>query len=244
MNINAFTKRWCSEYYDPAKEEFYIDQAESEIMTQWADLGKRHRRLAFFAAFITLIGEMDKVSYGLILSPMTAFIMIAIACWIYGLRYINANQQGTGVLFYVGYLISMMAMFDVIPDIVKLAIVVIGFPIMVKIFYRNLRIAKKLRKKIEREVEAEEKAEAEREKEEYRQWQRAYKAQKFNVPESNYDDTMDKAVAMFNGYTDDIKTLKKRYRTLAKEHHPDHGGDARMFQCIHDVYENYAKQMG
>jgi DnaJ-class molecular chaperone len=31
--------------------------------------------------------------------------------------------------------------------------------------------------------------------------------------------------------------LKNRYRQLAKQYHPDNGGDEHMFQCVSEVYD-------
>jgi DnaJ-domain-containing protein 1 len=31
--------------------------------------------------------------------------------------------------------------------------------------------------------------------------------------------------------------IKRRYRELAKRHHPDHGGDARQMQLLNEAYQ-------
>ena len=35
----------------------------------------------------------------------------------------------------------------------------------------------------------------------------------------------------------DLVRLKQRFRTLARDHHPDHGGDPATFQDLHTAYE-------
>ena len=35
----------------------------------------------------------------------------------------------------------------------------------------------------------------------------------------------------------DLALLKQRFRTLARDHHPDHGGDPATFQDLHTAYE-------
>lgn len=40
-----------------------------------------------------------------------------------------------------------------------------------------------------------------------------------------------------DGPTPDVRTVKGRFRTLARQQHPDRGGDPEAFQDLHDAYE-------
>jgi curved DNA-binding protein CbpA len=56
--------------------------------------------------------------------------------------------------------------------------------------------------------------------------------------------TFDKALEVFGMDAEkaaDKLALKKKYRDLAKQHHPDHGGDAKMFREVGDAYEVLSK---
>ena len=93
-----------------------------------------------------------------------------------------------------------------------------------------------MKEKVEKmEAEEEEAAKAQ-----YSQWKRGYDSYRYGLPECetvNSDPMMDEARKLFEGFMTDKQVLKSRYRQLAKQHHPDRGGDERLMQCIIAVYE-------
>lgn len=48
---------------------------------------------------------------------------------------------------------------------------------------------------------------------------------------------------MFFGDINSIDELKKAYRNLAKQHHPDHGGSAETMKAINAEYEKLFKKL-
>ena len=101
-----------------------------------------------------------------------------------------------------------------------------------------------MKKRIIQEEDEEEQAA----KESYAHWETGYKAFRYGLPEpeqkaSNADPAMIEARRLFEGYQNDKQMLKTRYRQLAKQYHPDKGGDTKLFQCIIDVYEEINKTL-
>jgi hypothetical protein len=109
---------------------------------------------------------------------------------------------------------------------------------------RFIKTARRMKKKIEEEEQEEEQYA----KQSYSQWENGYKAFRYGIPEPEQhadrtDPDMLKAKALFDGYCNDKQMLKTRYRQLAKQYHPDKGGDTKLFQCIVSVYEDIEKAL-
>lgn len=77
-------------------------------------------------------------------------------------------------------------------------------------------------------------------------WESQYKSYRYGIPESTTatnDPMMEEARKLFVGFTENMHMLKTRYRQMAKQYHPDVGGDTKMFQCIVSVYEELCQQL-
>ena len=167
--------------------------------------------------------------------------ILSVCFWLYGIRNYDANDLGSSLGIYI---MAAILLYVAKGKVSTFTQVVFTIPALVLYVYSTilrplkfLKIQARMKKRIfEEEMEEEQNA-----KSSYANWEHAYKAYRYGLPEaeptSSEDPLMKDARALFDGYDSNKQVLKSRYRQLMKEHHPDRGGNERLCQCIIAVYE-------
>lgn len=245
MTVNGYVKNWCDEEYDVRKEDFFVENAYYTADREWAISGFKHGLFALAIGVVTILLGNG----GLFINLVSAFANIGIltVCfWFYAIRNYDANSMETSVGFYIMLAVLLFLTKNRIGPILQL---LLSIPLMALYAYftfikplKFVKTAKRMKKLVE-EMEEEEDRRA---KQNYTQWEGGYKAFRYGLPESEQtaekgDPDMIKARTLFDGYCNDKQMLKTRYRQLAKQYHPDKGGDTKLFQCIIAVYEEIGK---
>lgn len=241
MTVNEYVKKWCEEDYDVRKEDFYVDNAYYVADREWAINGFKHGMFALTIAICTSLFGSPNFGEALLRAVVTLGVL-TICFWFYGIRNYDANCLGTSLSIYVMLAILLFISKNKVPTTAQ-----IFFAIGAGAFWFYLtfvkpimfiKVARKMRKRMEEEDEEEEK----NTKQSYSKWENGYKAFRYGLPEPEQkpayaDPVMVEARKLFEGYETNKQVLKTRYRQLAKQHHPDKGGDTKMFQCIIAAYE-------
>lgn len=240
MIINTYVKKWCDEDYRVEKEDFYAANAEYVVNRSWASGGFKH---GIWAIVVSLL-------YGLFtggddLLNMFSLIGAMSLCFLfYGMRTYGANDLSTGagiylmlgvVLFIAGFKATdaLKVIFAFLTNILFIYLSFIRPIVFMKTFFE-----------MRRRVKEEESEEDEFDNKTYKTWEAGYKAYRYELPspeEADSDPLLKEAQKLFEGYTDNKQVLKTRYRKLAKQYHPDVGGDTQLFQRIVYVYEELQK---
>lgn len=242
MKINEYVKKWCDEAYDIHKEDFYIQEAYYISRKQWATSGIKHGILAAFIALCSFAFTTGGTNTAL----LNAFVnlgILTVCYFFYAVNNFDCNDIGQGTVVYVMAAIFLFTGRGKVPEWFQILFAIAGAALWFKLtIWDPINFAKlaKETKKREKEEQAEEEAKA---KAHYADWEAEYKAYRQGLPEPEVkaagDPMMRQAQDLFKGYTSDKQTLKTRYRQLAKQYHPDKGGDTKLFQCIITVYEQY-----
>lgn len=244
MVINEYVKRWCDEEYDVRHEDFFVENAYYVSEKEWATHGFKHGLIAFVIAALIMIS----FAAGNFLSTLVVagnVIAIFTACfYIFAMKEYDAHSV-TGYIFYVMLAAFLVISLFVMPPAVDIIFIIAMFPLWVWSTIvrpiRFLKMKKLMKEKIE-QMEREEEAFAQ---EQYNKWKKSYDSYRYGLPpceESSYNDpVMAEARKLFDGFTADKQVLKSRYRQLAKQHHPDRGGDEKLMQCIIAVYDELCK---
>ena len=246
MVINQYFRTWCDEEYDVAKEDFYESNARYIADREWILSGIKHGVFILIFAFISyIVSGCESVVQGA-LSTLVNTGILTVAYWFFGIRTYDANDADSGILVYFLVVVFLFLTKNKVGDLIKIIFAIPANVLYLYLcFYRPIRFipfARKMRKMIKEEELEEEK----RDSEFYNQWKAGYNAFREELPPADEEDVVEvkedprynEARAMFDGFCDNKQMLKARFRQLAKEHHPDRGGDTRMFQIILDVYDN------
>ena len=246
MTVNGYVKNWCEEEYDVRSEDFYVENAYYTAEREWAISGFKHGLFALVIGIATILLSGNGF-FENIVSGLTNIGILTICYWFYAIRNYDANSVETSVGFYIMALILLLLTKSRTGIILQLLLAIPMTALYAYLtFVRPLKFVKtaKRMKKLIEEVEEEEERRA---NQSYAKWEGGYKAYRYGLPESEQpidgDPNMIKARELFNGYGNDKQTLKARYRQLAKQYHPDKGGDTALFQCIVAVYEEIGKTL-
>lgn len=240
MVINEYVKKWCDEDYDVRKEDFYAENAYYVAGREWANCGWKHGIFAVVASVVaTIVG--GKSGFDAILNVLMNIGIFSVCFWLYGIREYDANSIDTSVGIYLLTAIMLFIGKGKMPILIQIVFALATMALFVRLSILDpikfRAIEAKMKQRIIQEEEEEEQASAAR----HAQWENGYKAYRYGLPEGeqygNEDPDMKRARQMFDGYTDTKQMIKTRYRQLAKQYHPDRGGDTKFFQCIVAVYE-------
>ena len=256
MIINDYIKQWCDEAYGIEREDFFIDNAYYVADKQWALGGLKHGAIALLVGVLTaVLGIGDGLWQGIISGLVNLGIM-TVCFWFYGIRQYDANSWDTSKGMYLMVGVFLFLTKGRMTETVKLLFAIGTTALFVYLSFvkpiKFIPFARKMRKCFRtEEVREEEKA-----RETYDRWRYSFNADQAThekrqkehktIPEDNgsqEDPKMTEAKKLFEGCIANQQVLKTRYRQLAKQHHPDHGGDTRLFQCIVAVYEEYSKAL-
>ena len=238
MVINEYVKRWCDEDYDVRHEDFFVENAYYVSEKEWAIHGFRHGLVGGIIALAVLF--FARAQFLSALSLAISILGIFTACfYIFAMKEYDAHSVA-GYIFYGVMATFLVISLFVMPDYVNLLFGIAMLPFYVwSTIIRPIRFMK-TKKRMKEKVEKMEAEEEEAAKAQYSQWKRGYDSYRYGLPECetvNSDPMMDEARRLFEGFMTDKQVLKSRYRQLAKQHHPDRGGDERLMQCIIAVYE-------
>ena len=247
MTVNEYVKRWCDESYDIKKEDFFVANAYYVAEREWAIAGFKHLFLAVFAgliAFVAYGANQSSLFVPVVNSVLTMGIMTA-CFWFYAVRKFDDNDPATSIVAYIAIALFLLIAQTKMPNVIK---AILTAPSVAGLLYYSIikpikfiKIARDMKKRIiEEETEEETTA-----KDKYAKWKRDYESFRYGLPEAKMDDSdpmMEEAYSLFDGFRDSAATLKTRFRQLAKQYHPDHGGDTKLFQCIIAVYDEYKAQ--
>lgn len=245
MRINNYVKRWCYEEYDIRDEDFFLKEAYWGANENWFKGTLIHGALTLALVVAHIIfAEKDS---GFILNAMLLITVLTASFLSFAIRKYDANEWDSCWIDSIITFIVLVFGLQYLPSTILWILGIVGtaayiyFTFIRSIHFMGVKLdLKKMIKDVEAREEEEDKAF-------YEQWEADYKAYRQGLPvfeETEKDPYMEKVRALFEGYTDSKEALKARYRTLAKKEHPDNGGDAKMFQCIVDVYEELRNKMG
>ena len=245
MVINDYVKQWCDEKYDVRKELFHLENAHYVIEREWATVGIINAIVSFIAFIVSFI-NVDGNGFVSLVAAFANAGIASLCVLFYGIRRCNANSSDTGLVFGV-----MLAVFLFIfkSDFGWFLNLTIAVPLAFVSIYMSIICPLRAinhKRKFKKQIEEEEMEEESNSKNKYKDWESGYKAYRYGLPEAEIktdDPAMSQARAMFDGYTDDLNSLKTQYRSLAKKYHPDRGGDTHLFQCIIAVYEEYKNKL-
>jgi hypothetical protein len=244
MTINPDVKKWVDEDYDVKHEDYYVENAFYTAQYEWARSGWKHGLFAFLVGLFHMWAWFAAPEH--VLEGFVNIGILTICYWFYGIRNFDANCVTTGGGFYI-----MMAIFLFITKGKMNTLQQILFAIPSCSLWVYLSIIRPIKfretkKKMEARWDEMEREEEEAAKKEYEKYKKGYEQFRYGLPESEVvndsDPKMTEARKLFEGYTDNKDMLKTRYRQLAKQHHPDKGGDAEMFKAVAALYHEYNKK--
>lgn len=246
MTINHYAKKWCEEDYDIRKEDFYMENAYYVAKREWISAAIKHGIISLIISIaIFMFGGAADVFSG-ILGLFVNIGILTICFWLYGMRSIDANSPETGIVIYILTLIFLSLVKMKCGELVQMLFVVCTIPMYIYLTIVSPIKFKDVVNNIKKRIREEEEENARADKESYSKWESEYKAYRYGLPAGNiaYDNPLLKeARKLFDGYTSDRQMLKTRYRQLAKQYHPDRGGDTELFRCIIEIYEEFAKNL-
>ena len=251
MRTNNDARVWCSENYDRNDEAHYIKNAKRIVLQEWT-YSLKHAIVSVILVFLaTILGIIDH--------PLLWIAAMQIGFVFYGIFYYCHNDQGAGYALYLASLIYFIRKMKESPAASQSLFVLIGFALIVGSIMFNIYYKKTL-------YNFASKRQWSSDEEEFEAWKRKYYNQgsEFHREESYYNDynsgqnnnyqsnsyseehkTVDhnaeKAKELFADFGTTYAELKKRYRKLALEYHPDHGGDNHLFAAIVGEYEYLKK---
>lgn len=262
MVTNEYSREWCSENYDKNKEDFYISNTRSLILSQWK-MSIKHAivTVLLLPAIILLFGVSN---------PIKWLVAMQIGYALYGVLTYCHNDMGAGGVAYLCSLIYFINRVDTFPAWGKALFYITGFVLLFTSIIPTILYRKTLGDYGEKKKEG--KPHFDSDEEEFEAWKRKYYNSSYDNYRNNsysnssynnsysYEDTynqkqsqtnsyqrtvdpnVEKARALFADFGTTFQELKKRYRKLALEYHPDHGGENDLFAAIVNEYE-YIKKM-
>lgn len=251
MTINQDIKDWVTESYDTRKEAYYVGNARAVIENLWFD-GVGHGIVSLIASL--LLGFFCHENYVLSLNCIFACQLSFILS---GLRQNEMNYGHDPN--YSAYICSFIFWVNIIfraPAAVSTPLRWIG---VVLFIITTLIVPLKIHfgmKRFNAQTVANEKTVTfDSEEAEFRAWkERYYNRDTYSrnsyysndssysdyskSQTSKYDPYVDEAQRLFADFGNTYQELKKRYRKLAMQYHPDKGGDAEIFKAIVTEYEH------
>jgi hypothetical protein len=244
MKINEYVKKWYDEDYDIRQEEFYVKNASWVAEREWSSGGIKHGIFAGIVA-ITLLAESANNLPSAILNSMLALAILTVCFCFYAMREYDESDWAGSKATYVLVLIFLLITKGKVGLPVQWIFAILGTMLyFYTTFYRPIKM-RKIKKEMEQKIKEMEEEEERANKDSYSKWEEEYKAFRYGLPESDIPDgdpKLEEARNLFKGYDSTKDMLKTRYRHLAKQYHPDNGGDEYMFQCIIEVYEELCQQ--
>lgn len=242
MTINIYAKKWVEEDYDMKNEAFYLENAKWMIERIWiTGCIKRGIKILLFA---TIYGAFSSDIATFISNTLFALTPLSIAEFFYLIRKCEADPC-SGIMYFA----SLILCFITKPFMVGVLLMpfqLIGMLIFAYIVAIRPIIALKQKKIMKQKMEEMENFEEEQDKKNYSKWEYEYNSYRNCLMEHRDEITesmMKEASELFEGYTSTRTLLKSRYHQLAKEYHPDCGGDEKRFQCISCVYEKLITEL-
>lgn len=231
MTYNHYASNWVNDDYDFNNETFYVENARDLIRRPWMK-GAIHGGIAI-AAFIAvmLLGGPFLTAALLVSAMQIGFLLFAVLCYFHNdIKTSKRAYIASLVVFFFGAYHHPAAM---IPICVVGAVLFVIFAIIVPI---NVYQAHK-----KFEAIPDDGPHWESDADEFEAWKRQFfnqdAYQESAEPSYMPDPNEELAAELFSDYGTTFAELKKRYRKLAKEYHPDHGGEEEVFKAIVRKYE-------
>ena len=261
MTINDDFKSWCADSYDKTHEDYYIKNAYYIADRERVSFEKRQGILAILIGILYLGSRQTGQVHASIIEMCYWFCaaasIVLIASYLCGIVRYDANDYSFATATYIISVSSGAIMLAMIMGLQKqsiffmisISLMTILRMITVLIVHpmQFYKMNKDFRKETIRFAEFKKKA-----------YENAYKQKANQANNTEYDDEqknhekrvenqnahfyeseeMQRALHLFDNCDhSDKNALKRRYRLLAKQYHPDHGGDTNFFQCVVAVYE-------
>ena len=242
MRTNNDARVWCSENYDTNKESFYIYNAKKLIFEEW--------RTSWKHAIVSIVLVVVAGFMGWISNPLLWLAAMQVGFAFYGILTYCHNDQGAGCLAYVSTLIFFLNALKEGHPVLKVLFIVVGLVLL-----GASVITEKNYKQILGSYATTAKRQWANDEEEFEAWKNkyyhGYSRDAYSNADSNnsyQEESQSSAQRATNKYAEQARTLfadfgstlpelKKRYRKLAMQHHPDHGGEHDMFVAIVSEYE-------
>lgn len=246
MKTNSDARIWCSENYNTAQETFYIYNAKKIIFEEW--------RTSWMHALFSIGLVSAGFTFGFIPNPLLLLASMQVGFALYGILSYCHNDQGAGGLAYISTLIFLPNALKDAPSSARTAFIFAGMVLLIAsaITERNYRkVLGSYTQTTQRQWANDE--------EEFEAWKRKYYTgysrpagaasnTNYTRHENNYQSAYaeparpinpytEKAQALFADFGNTYVELKKRYRKLAHQYHPDRGGDHETFVAIVNEYE-------
>lgn len=245
MKTNCEARVWCSENYDTTQEAFYLYNAKKLILNEW--------RMSWKHAIASIVIVVAMAALGWIQSPLLWLASMQIGFLFYGILTYCHNDQGAGGVAYISTLIFFINALKEGHPVLKVLYIAVGLVLLFASVITEINYRKNLgsyAQPTQRQWANDE--------EEFEAWKRKYytgsSRSTYTGSEeqsSDYQDTgssassaqradnkyASQAQALFADFGSTYADLKKRYRKLAMQHHPDHGGEHDMFVAIVAEYE-------
>ena len=238
MTINKYVKQWYDENYDIRKEAFYVENARWVAVRGWYNGGIIHGVVAALVAVMYIFSH--PISWAAGFEALLLLSALTVAFLFYAINNYDANDKTTSLVIYVLTLLFLVLTKPHVSIVGQWIFIIGGLALYIYLTIIKPISLWKIKESLKHKMEEMEKEEEEADKKTYSQWESEYKSYRYGLPEYDIptdDPALIEARKMFEGYTDSKEMLKNRYRQLAKQMHPDNGGDERMFQCISEVYE-------
>jgi hypothetical protein len=242
MTVNEYVRQWCDEDYDINKEDFYMQNAYYVASRERAIGGFKHGVVVMIISVLMIVFGSRTDIGKTIINALSTLGALTVCFWFYAAQEYDANSWESSKPHYIMIALFLLWTNIYVNDSIRILFIIASGALFVYLTFINPLLFIISAIKMRDRMKMEENEEDERDRAAYAKWENSYKAFRYGLPEMEVDGTesdpvMAEARAMFEGYTDNLQVLKTRYRQLAKQHHPDRGGDTKMFQCISAIYD-------
>jgi hypothetical protein len=246
MTVNEYVKRWCDEEYDVRKEDFFVTNAYYVADREKAVGGLKHGVIVAIIAIVVYFLHFGESITADLFIALEVMGVLTVAFWFYAAQEYDANNWETSKSLAVMIATFLLWTGSRVGETVRAIFAILALTLYVKMTFVNFVRFVMSSCKMKQRLKEEEAEEEEQDKQAHAKWEGTYKAYRYGLPNSEVEVEADdpikvEARALFNGYTDNKQMLKTRYRQLAKQYHPDKGGDTKLFQCIIETYEEFGK---
>lgn len=264
MTVNKYASDWVTENYDFEEDKFYTNHARYTVYRKWAKGFEYHTITCFVIAFLLSL-LVDQVEDKIALFFCTGAIM-GVAFLSYALCAYGAGHTARGTSTYIVFIFSTFHFLNSLNNrglmnAISLAASLVYIAAACYFIFKAWTIKREMKE----DVKAKEARDDQKEQEAYNNARRAdyeathqsescyeqeyayqnqYQQQSYEAPKKEVNPKQEEAMKLFEGYDTDAKTLKIRYRELARKYHPDHGGDTELMTFINNAYEELKKKLG